>query len=1041
MRLSLMNIVGPLSTGRWGLLGAVVLVLASALPVEAQYFGRNKVQYDSFDFEVLETPHFDIHYYPEAGAVIEDVSRMAERWYERFARLFQHEFEKAKPLVLYADHPDFQQTNTLQGFLGESTGGVTESLKNRVIMPMTGSYQDTDHVLGHELVHAFQYNIAQSRQGTGIPGLARLPGWLVEGMAEYLSVGRDDPLTSMWLRDAARRDDIPTIKQMTKERRYFPYRFGQAMWAYVGGAFGDEAVIDLFRLSLRLGWDPSLKQVLGIDSDTLSAQWAEAIKSEYLPLMEGREAPSEVGDLLLAPSKGSGTQNLAPSMSPDGKRLVYTSEKDLFSFDLFLADASSGEVIRTLSSANADPHFDALRFVDSSGSWSWDGSRLAFVVFADGDNQIVLVDADNGDIRKRVAIEGMGAIQGPSWSPDGRSIVFSGSEGGITDLFLYDVEAETTTRLTDDKNADFQPVFSPDGRYVAYVTDRSPETDFVRLTYAKFQLAILDLESGRVETLDLFGPKVKHINPQYSPDGKHLFFISDVDGFSNIYRMEVETGAVDRITNVATGVSGITWSAPAMTMAQSTGEMAFSVFDEFEFHVYKLTQEDASERAERVAITTPGIGRNLPPAQPRTPSRVAFYLSDYDTGLEPPGAFQVADAEEYQSSLQLDFIGQPTIGVAADNFGSYIGGGASAYFSDMLGDRFMGVALSAQGTMKDIGGQVFYLNQKRRWNWGYAVGRIPYQYQFWGIGQTELNGQTYLSQDITRYRIFLDSATGLLAYPFSMTRRIEATLGFTRYSFDVEVDRLVFDQLGRVIDQRREHLPELEPDPLNMFQASVALVGDNSFAAFTSPVRGGRYRFEVEATRGTVDFQTITADYRRYFSPNLNLTFAVRGLHFGRYGYGDELNTNQFLQPLFLGYETLIRGYSWESLENQECGAGAEDGSCPVFDRLFGHRIAVANMEVRIPFLGTEQFGLINLPYIPMELVAFTDVGLAWDPQNPVDSYDFIRSSSQRVPLWSSGVSARFNLLGFMIFEAYYAYPWQRPEKGAHWGFSLAPGW
>jgi Tol biopolymer transport system component len=1028
MRLSLMNIVGPLSTGRWGLLGAVVLVLASALPVEAQYFGRNKVQYDSFDFEVLETPHFDIHYYPEAGAVIEDVSRMAERWYERFARLFQHEFEKAKPLVLYADHPDFQQTNTLQGFLGESTGGVTESLKNRVIMPMTGSYQDTDHVLGHELVHAFQYNIAQSRQGTGIPGLARLPGWLVEGMAEYLSVGRDDPLTSMWLRDAARRDDIPTIKQMTKERRYFPYRFGQAMWAYVGGAFGDEAVIDLFRLSLRLGWDPSLKQVLGIDSDTLSAQWAEAIKSEYLPLMEGREAPSEVGDLLLAPSKGSGTQNLAPSMSPDGKRLVYTSEKDLFSFDLFLADASSGEVIRTLSSANADPHFDALRFVDSSGSWSWDGSRLAFVVFADGDNQIVLVDADNGDIRKRVAIEGMGAIQGPSWSPDGRSIVFSGSEGGITDLFLYDVEAETTTRLTDDKNADFQPVFSPDGRYVAYVTDRSPETDFVRLTYAKFQLAILDLESGRVETLDLFGPKVKHINPQYSPDGKHLFFISDVDGFSNIYRMEVETGAVDRITNVATGVSGITWSAPAMTMAQSSGEMAFSVFDEFEFHVYKLTQEDASERAERVAITTPGIGRNLPPAQPRTPSRVAFYLSDYDTGLEPPGAFQVADAEEYQSSLQLDFIGQPTIGVAADNFGSYIGGGASAYFSDMLGDRFMGVALSAQGTMKDIGGQVFYLNQKRRWNWGYAVGRIPYQYQFWGIGQTELNGQTYLSQDITRYRIFLDSATGLLAYPFSMTRRIEATLGFTRYSFDVEVDRLVFDQLGRVIDQRREHLPELEPDPLNMFQASVALVGDNSFAAFTSPVRGGRYRFEVEATRGTVDFQTITADYRRYFSPNLNLTFAVRGLHFGRYGYGDELNTNQFLQPLFLGYETLIRGYSWESLENQECGAGAEDGSCPVFDRLFGHRIAVANMEVRIPFLGTEQFGLINLPYIPMELVAFTDVGLAWDPQNPVDSYDFIRS-------------ARFNLLGFMIFEAYYAYPWQRPEKGAHWGFSLAPGW
>ena len=185
--------VSSLRLGLRATLGAVAFLMATTVPVEGQYFGRNKVQYDDFDFEVLSTPHFDIHYYPEAGVVVEDVSRMAERWYERYARLFQHEFESPKPLVLYADHPDFQQTNTLQDFLGESTGGVTESLKNRVIMPMTGSYQDTDHVLGHELVHAFQYNIAQSRQGNGMMGLSRLPGWLVEGMAEYLSVGSGRP--------------------------------------------------------------------------------------------------------------------------------------------------------------------------------------------------------------------------------------------------------------------------------------------------------------------------------------------------------------------------------------------------------------------------------------------------------------------------------------------------------------------------------------------------------------------------------------------------------------------------------------------------------------------------------------------------------------------------------------------------------------------------------------------------------------------------------------------------------------------------------
>ena len=133
-----------------GTRAALLALLASAPPsVEAQYFGRNKVQDDDFDFQVLKTNHFDIHYYPSFEGAIQDVARMSERWYERFARTFQHEFETAKPLIFYADHPDFQQTNTLQGFIGQGTGGVTESLKNRVIMPLTSSYADTDHVLGH----------------------------------------------------------------------------------------------------------------------------------------------------------------------------------------------------------------------------------------------------------------------------------------------------------------------------------------------------------------------------------------------------------------------------------------------------------------------------------------------------------------------------------------------------------------------------------------------------------------------------------------------------------------------------------------------------------------------------------------------------------------------------------------------------------------------------------------------------------------------------------------------------------------------------
>lgn len=1030
------------------LLGALaVLALLLPVPLDGQYFGRNKVQYDRFDFRVLETPHFYIHFYPQKAEAIEDVARMAERWYERLARAFQHEFEERKPLIFYADHPDFQQTNTLWGSIGEGTGGVTESLKNRVIMPLAGSYRDTDHVLGHELVHAFQYNIAQSRRGGGLQGLVRLPLWMVEGMAEYLSVGREDPHTAMWLRDALLRDDLPTIQQMTRETRYFPYRFGQAFWTFVGGTYGDEVVFDLYRRALRMGWDPAVQSVLGINSDSLSTLWHRTVQSEFRPLMDGRSAPGEVGTLLLAPSTGAGRQNVAPSVSPDGRVVAFLSERDLFTVDLFLADATTGEIIRKLRSANSDPHADALRFIDSSGSWSPDGERFVFVTFAGGANEMVIVFTRNGNVDRRIRVraQGIGEVTNPAWSPDGRRIAFSGQKGGMVNLYLYDLETDELVQLTDDRHADLQATWSPDGRTLAFVSDRGPETDWERLVYSEFRIALMDVESREIRVLDLFG-NVKHSNPQFTPDGRGLFFISDQDGFSDIYRLELASGEIERVTRVVTGVSGITSMSPAMTVARNTGTLVFSVFDNFQFHVYALDQQRTVGTRVAQAEGRSAPGRRLPPRDPLVPSRVEAYLADAETGLEPVGRFAAADARAYSPGLSLDFIAPPSVGVGVDRFGGYVGGGAVAYFSDMLGDRNLAVAFQAQGTLKDIGGQLVYQNLQNRWNWGVGAARIPYLRLGAGYGRLPDGNLAY--QEI-RERLFLTQASGLLSYPFSTTRRVEGSAGFTRYSYDREADIFTLDPTGRfIVDRDRVSLPS-DP-PLNLGQASVALVGDNSFFGFTSPVRGGRYRFEAETTVGTLQYHALLADARRYFAPHRAAVIAFRGMHYGR--YGQDASSDRIF-PLFLGYETLVRGYSQGSVETRECLPGGADlvqgFRCGVLDRLTGSRIALLNAEFRIPVIGTEQFGLFNLPYIPVELLAFGDIGLAWGAELAGPEGGTVQPELRwtrepgilGTPVASAGVSSRFNILGMLILEVYYAFPFQRPQKGWHWGFNLAPGW
>lgn len=1004
-------------------------LVALPAPAEAQYFGRNKVQYDDFDFKIIRTPHFDFHFYPEEAAAVEDAARMGERWYERLARLFQHEFTRPKPVILYADHADFQQTNTLRGTLSEGTGGVTESLKNRVIMPLAGSYWDTDHVLGHELVHAFQYNIAQSRQGGGLQSLTQLPLWMIEGMAEYLSVGRDDPLTAMWLRDAVRRDDMPSTEQLTKDRKYFPYRFGQAFWAYVGGTYGDEAVVNVFRRSLRVGPDNAVEQVLGIEMDTLSAQWSEAVFAAYEPLIEGRTPPEQSGTVILSPETGAGKQNVAPSVSPDGRYVAFMSEKDLFSIDLYLADAQTGEIIRKLSSANADPHADAIRFIDSSGSWSPDGSHFVFVVFAGGDNELTIVTTEGGDTERRIEFDEVGSISNPAWSPDGQHIAFSGQAGGVTNLYMVNLETEVLTQLTNDKNADFQPAWSPDGSKIAFVTDR--HSDFDQLSYGKPQVALLDVATLRIDPLDLFG-EAKHINPQYAPDGRSLYFITDYDGFSDIYRYTFASTEIRRVTRLATGVSGISWMSPAMTVASEAGTVVFSLFDKREFHIYALDLQQANESVVAVRDEVQE-GRLLAPLSGARSPRIENYLKDAETGLVPVGAYLATDAEEYDSDLQLDYVGQPSVGVGSGAFGGFVAGGASAYFSDMLGNRNLATAIQANGTFKDIGGQFSYQNLASRWNWGAAGGRIPFQF-VQGFG-TRVPG---VGQEVTlqRTRIFQDALQGTLAYPFTSTRRVEFSGGFVRYSYDLEIETQVFDNFGRLIDYSRETQNDQVPDPLNMAQTSVALVNDWSFFGFTSPIRGGRSRLQLEATTGTVNFITLTTDYRRYFNPSPLLTVAARGLHLGRYG---SAQMEERLNELPVGNEYFMRGYAPESFNLSECTA--QDGdSCPEFNRLYGHRVGVVNVELRVPFLGVEQLGLINFPYLPTELVAFTDVGMAWNRDAPID-FTFDRTTSARVPVVSAGFSARTNILGFLILETYYAFPFQRPDKGWHWGFSIIPGW
>ncbi len=1021
-----------------GLALAAGVTAATPASAAAQYFGRNKVQYETFNFRVMHTEHFDLYYYPPESLVTADAARMVERWYSRHRELLRADFQR-RSIILYADAPDFQQTNVIGGFISQGTGGVTEALRSRVVLPFTGVYADEDHVIGHELVHVFQYDIAAAAKG-GLNSMNQLPLWVIEGMAEYLSLGRDDPNTAMWLRDAVLRNDVPTIKKLNTDPRYFPYRYGEALWAYIGGRWGDEAINTLYRASLQSGWDGALRRVLGVSSDTLSAQWAAALRATYAPAMAGRQTPDQTGVRLLRPaSRQFGDMDVAPQLSPDGRYVAFFTTRGLFTTDLYVADAETGRIVKKLTSPNTDSHFDAISFISSTGSWSPDGKKFAFIVYADGDQEIAIFDVASKRTERRLHFAPVGAINDVSWSPDGRRLVFSGLKGGISDLYLYDLGTGRLEQLTNDKYADLQPTWSPDGQSIAWSTDRGPGTDFDRLAYGPMRLAVMDLASRQIRVLPLpFTGKVKAINPQYSPDGHELYFISDREGFSDIYRLDLASGQLYQVTRSATGVSGITALSPALSVARQSGRLVFSLFERGGYSLHRLDPAEARGQPVAVQGDSIAVAGILPPTDVPGGGAVTLRVNDPTTGLPPAEPRPVTP---YRPSLSLEYVGSPGvgIGVATGPYGGVVaGGGVAAYFSDLLGNQVVGAQIAGGGDIRNFGGQLIYQNLSHRWNWGAGLSHSPYIAGFATISDTVVDiggGQQVLGQAIDQIiqRTYYDQALVMTQYPFSMTRRFELSGGFTHVGYGLEIDRFL------VIGNQVFALPRgsgQTPPSVNYGQVSAALVGDYSYFGFTSPIAGGRYRFEVTPIFGGLVLQNVLADYRRYLYAR-PFTFAVRAIHVGRYGRDAE---DQRLFPLYVGDPLLVRGYEATSFDGGECGGAAAQGDCPVFDRLLGSRVAVANAEIRFPLLGTEGLGLINFPYLATEIAPFFDAGVAWTSEES-PNLEFARNTARRVPVFSTGVSARVNLLGYAVLEFYYAYPFQRPLKGGHFGFQIAPGW
>ncbi|MBN2425356.1 MAG: PD40 domain-containing protein [Calditrichaceae bacterium] len=777
----------------------------------AQYigFGQNKLQYEKFKWHYIQSEHFDVYFYPGGYEAAIYTANMAESSYVHLRDDFRFEITARIRIILYKSHNDFQQTNVVDEYMVEGIGGVTELYKNRVVIPFEGSYAQLKHVLHHELVHAVMNDMLYggSVQGLVAGTVVPVPLWFAEGLAEYLSLGWDTR-ADMILRDATISGYLPPLEYLNY---YMVYQGGQSVFRYIAQKYGHEKISEiLHKIKGSFRFDAAMNSALGIKLEDLSEEWQKQMRKEYWPDIADRLEPKEIARQITKHREDENYLNISPALSPLGDKMLMLSDRD-GKQSIYLVDILENKIVDKLIQGETSVDFEELHWLSPGMSWSPDGNKIAFSAKAGDQDALYIYDIANESIKQnKFNLDG---VFSASWSPTGDKIAFSGHLNGSSDIYIYEIKNDDIVKVTDDIFSDSEPVWSSDGSKIAFISDRGGYA-FGEPLPEKFLMSAHDVNNTDVYIIDADGSNGYRVtdtphresSPVFSPDGKKLMYVSDRTGIYNIYIREFETGREYPVTNLLTGAFQLSIDKEGKTLAFASfnfgGWDIFTLKNPFELEEVEVNDTEYFKRLEKeksVLASEEEKGTDLQDDYvqiPKTSDYSRFVFADLDRRSKKKSAdvelkeddYKLEDGNYKVRNYRVRFSPDIVNGAAQYNTLWGFQGYTQMAFSDVLGNHRIYVGTNLVFDLRNSHISVEYWYLPHRTNFGINGYHFANTYMSYYYG-------------LTRIRDF--GAYFIASRPFNRFMRLDFSLNF-------ENVRLEYLQVPWPTERLRSLMPALQ---------------------------------------------------------------------------------------------------------------------------------------------------------------------------------------------------------------------------------------